>query len=96
MRQDFAAFGFAVEDADMPEPEAPFEIWSDCWISFTTFLRCETQWRIASGMSGFIWLGLDYTAVDVVLRRYKVDEAVFDDLRLMEAEALEVFGESVE
>lgn len=47
-------------------------------------------------MTGIHWIGLDYTAVDVVMRRSKVDDAVFEDLRLMEAVSLEVFGEIVE
>lgn len=47
-------------------------------------------------MAGVHWLGLDYTAVDVVMRRSKVDDVVFEDLRLMEAASLEVFGETVE
>ena len=46
-------------------------------------------------MAGTAWLGLDYTAVDVVLRRAAVEhpEEVFADLMDMEAEALTAFAE---
>ncbi|PRD45422.1 hypothetical protein C5748_03840 [Phyllobacterium phragmitis] len=85
-----------MEGSEDAEPEDHVEVWSECWNAFLIWLDCETQWRVAAGMSGFHWLGLDYTAVDVVLRRRNADNAIFDDLRLMEAAALETFGEVVE
>lgn len=48
------------------------------------WLRVQTQWR--TGPSGVI--GLDYTAVDVVLRRNKAGDEVFDGLQIMERAAL--------
>lgn len=64
------------------------------WQSLITWLACETQWRVAATMAGLIWLGLDYAAVDVVLRRSEAADAIFADLRLMEREALDVFMEA--
>lgn len=60
------------------------------------WLAVETQWRVVAGLGGIVWLGLDYAAVDVVLRRLPIDGAdqVFADLMIMETEALEVFRES--
>jgi hypothetical protein len=50
-----------------------------------------TQWRIAAGMRGLVWLGLDYAAVPTVLRMLRsprVDwPALFDGLRIMESAA---------
>ncbi|WP_323041579.1 DUF1799 domain-containing protein [Gemmobacter sp.] len=63
------------------------------WPSVLAFLACETQWRTAGTLAGLIWLGLDYPAVDVVLRRV-APEADFRDLQVMERGALEVFGEA--
>lgn len=61
------------------------------------WLGSETQWRVAAGMRGIVWLGLDYGAVDVLLRRSGLEEGsaseVFGDLMLMEAEALAAFAE---
>lgn len=87
--------------ADIP-PETPSEdeteefVVMPCnWDSVCTFLNCETQWVVAVSMAGLIWWGLDYKAVDVVLRRTKVADAdaVFADLQLMEGAALDVLGE---
>ncbi|MGD9862852.1 MAG: DUF1799 domain-containing protein [Pseudodonghicola sp.] len=84
--------------ADIP-PQEPtdvsedFEIMPCNWDSLVAFLRCETQWRVAATMAGVIWLGLDYDAVDVVLHRTAAPDAVFFDLQVMEAAALEVLGE---
>ncbi|MDR5655410.1 DUF1799 domain-containing protein [Ruixingdingia sedimenti] len=63
------------------------------WSSVCAFLACETQWRAVATLAGVIWLGLDYPAVDVVLRRQGAPDAVFADLQIMEAAALEVFAE---
>ena len=57
------------------------------------FLDCETQWRCISAAPGSIlWLGFDYGAVDVVLRRRKWadPDQVFADLQVMEGAALDV------
>jgi len=65
------------------------------WDSVIAFLNCETQWVVVVSMVGLIWWGLDYQAVDIVLRRTRVADAdaVFADLQLMEGAALEVLGE---
>lgn len=69
----------------------------DNWLSVCAFLACETQWRAIAGMmGGLVWLGLDYSAVDVVLRRLGFDDpdSVFADLQVMEDAALAVFAEA--
>ena len=70
-----------------------FNVRKDNWDSLCAFLDCQTQWRIATGMTGAVWLGLDYVAVDVVLRRLRLPDAVFGDLQVMEMAALTTFGE---
>lgn len=78
-----------------PAPEA-FEVYRANADALDAWLACKTQWRCAAGMGGMVWLGLDYGAVDVVLRRSKFadPDAVFADLQIMEGAALVVFGES--
>ena len=88
MAADFALLGATVP-ALPAQAEEGFAIWPENWPSLCAFLACETQWRI--GPAG--WMGLDYPAVDVVLRRLKFDDAVFADLQDMEREALAVFME---
>lgn len=62
------------------------------WPSLTAWLACETQWRTAGHMAAITWIGLDYTAVDIVLRRRGFAAHVFEDLQAMEEAALEVLN----
>ncbi|HBD91814.1 MAG TPA: hypothetical protein DEF16_03755 [Gemmobacter sp.] len=71
-----------------------FGVWDSNWDVLTAFLAVETQWRAAGTLAGLIWLGLDYPAVDIVLRRFGFRDEVFADLRAMEAAALQVFSEA--
>ncbi len=83
------------EAASPPAPEA-FEVLPPNADALDAWLGCQTQWRCAAGMGGIVWLGLDYGAVDVVLRRskYADPDAVLADLQVMEGAALKVLGES--
>lgn len=93
--EQFAALGVRIP-AELISAEAAssgdFEVFAANWPSVTAFIACETQWRLAATLTGIIWLGLDYGAVDVVLRRIG-PQAEFRDLLVMEREALDVFGE---
>jgi hypothetical protein len=68
-------------------------VWPENQVPFEVFMALMTQWRV--GMSGPT--GLDYAAVPVVMKFYQVAPAdrrrVFDDLRVMESEALKVFAD---
>ncbi len=57
------------------------------------FLKCATQWRYA-GMAG-VQTGLDYSAVDVVLKFSQVDAPgqIFEQIQIIEAGAIEGFAE---
>lgn len=82
--------GVSIEGDDALSDEETIDVLRVNWDSVTAFLACQTQWRLALGMAGAVWLGLDYAAVDVVLRHRAAEAHVFDDLRVMEAEALKV------
>lgn len=90
--------GVSVEvQEDRPAADV-LEILPQNWASFQVWMAVQTQWRVAAGMGGIVWLGLDYGAVDVVLSRSPPEGAldantVFADLREMEAEALATFAE---
>ena len=79
-----------------PAPDEAFEVLPPNADALDAWLTCQTQWRVAVGMGGMVWLGLDYSAVDVVLRRMKLadPDAVMADLQVMEGAALKVLGES--
>ena len=61
-------------------------MWEENWPAVEIFLRVQTQWRV--GMNGPV--GLDYGAVEWVLRLYEAQEprAVLEDLQIMEAAVL--------
>jgi hypothetical protein len=90
--KEFAALGVKVEPKGQSEEAIP--VWAANWPALTTFLAVETQWRVAVGMGGMIRLGIDYTALDVVLRRLKADDTIFEDIQVMEREALTTFAEA--
>lgn len=79
------------EDTQIEEP--PFEVWEQNWSSLLAFLACETQWDFVGTMQGAFRRGLNYPAVEIVLRRLKLDDGVFWDLQTMESAALDAFGE---
>jgi hypothetical protein len=63
-----------------------FEVLPENWDAVQMFMRCQTQWRV--GMAGPI--GLDYGAVNWLLRLYEVEDqrSVLEDLQTMEAAVL--------
>ena len=81
--------------APVPEHEEADEPVAACnWDSLLAFLDCATQWRVGVGFGAMVWVGLDYTACDVVLRRrsYPDPDRVFADLRVMEDAALAILN----
>lgn len=58
-------------------------------------MESGTPFAIAGGAAaGLIFLGLDYTACDIVLRRYHAAPHVFEDLQAMEDAALAILNEA--
>lgn len=78
-----------MEEASGP----PVEVWPDNLNGVNAFIAMATQWR--ASFAGFY--GLDYSALPAVLELIGVpaDERAdaFDDLRILEATALDVFSE---
>lgn len=60
------------------------------------FHACKRQWRVAVGFAGAWFQGLDFTAVDVAMRRLGVplerEREVFLQLQVMEDEGVEVLN----
>ncbi|MGE0451847.1 MAG: DUF1799 domain-containing protein [Vicinamibacterales bacterium] len=81
------------EDSQCEPCEKP-EIWPEHQHALQVFVACQTQWR-TGGLGGVI--GLDYCAVAQVMRwqgvpvRRRAD--VWQDVQVLEAEALAVFRE---
>lgn len=81
-------FGFSPEDYD-----ETFEVWPDAWLSFLVMDAMGTQWR--TGACGVT--GLDYGVLPSVMRLVGVPakerQTVFQDIRVMESEALAVLAD---
>lgn len=71
------------------------------WPSLEAFLACSTQWRTAVVVMGggaavssqLTFVGLDYSACDVVLRARNAPADVLDDIMAMEEAVLPVLNE---
>jgi len=85
--KDAAALGLTQED--FPQPEC--EVFPDCWMALSVFQAMATQWRILAGVGGVMHLGLEYPALEVVLRRRvpaAQRQSVWQDVMVMESAAL--------
>ncbi|KJF67462.1 hypothetical protein RS75_13050 [Rhizobium nepotum 39/7] len=91
MAGQFERMGMEIDPSEItPAEDEAFKVFAPNWESVTAFLACETQWRMIAGAAKLLWLGFDYVAVDVVMRRYEFSNAAFADLQVMELEALSV------
>lgn len=79
-----------VEAARANKEETVFEVYADNWDAVRIFVKLSTQWKIALGMGAAVYLGLDYTAVDLLFKIEGVADvkAVFYDIQIMERAAL--------
>lgn len=75
-----------------------YEIWPEAWSALLVWLDLSTQWRppivIRSGdHDRVIWTGLDYAAVEVVMRRRDAGDGVWEAVCEMEQTALLILNE---
>lgn len=89
------AGGKWVEMAAQAEPgpppqnsDQPFVVWACNWPALEAFRACETRWR--RDADGSFWL--DYNGVDVVMRRRKIADELFEKIQAMEFAALGVLN----
>lgn len=86
---DLDGFGGAPAEwaQGLENDEQEFEIEPDNWNTVQTWLHVQTQWRHGFGGA----TGLDYTAVDVAMRRLRIEDedgGIFAGLQVMEYGAL--------
>ncbi len=80
-------------DEEVEDDDGDIEVWDQNWPAMSAFLAMETQWRIVAGIGSIMRTGLDYPALAMVLRTELDPQPVFDDIRVMERAALNLFGE---
>ena len=63
-----------------------FEVWDENWEAMMMFLRMQTQWNVS--MNGLV--GLNYQALETLIRLYHVKEPVelFERVQVIERAAL--------
>lgn len=92
VRADFLKMGVELPPNE-EDDEDMFEVWDVNAAVFSAFAALDTQWRIVPvvGLESarLIHTGLDYAAVDIVLRRRGLDsDSAFADIQVMEAAVL--------
>jgi len=97
-RATLAALGLQPDDDDAAADDAAgdgaFYLWPECLDTFEHWRQLQTQWRVG-GMGGVT--GLDYAGVSAYLalcgpRSAKERKALFMELRVMEASALDAMA----
>lgn len=93
VREALKAFGATEEQIDAALPDDECLVLPENETVLAVFMAMQSQWRV--GMGGPI--GLDYAALPVVFEALKVGKKkrrdAFQWLRIMENEALRIFGE---
>lgn len=70
-------------------------VWPDMKDAVALFFIASTQWRwFGAGMAGAFRTGIDYPSLEAAARMagIKMTSAVFDDIRTLEREALDVWS----
>jgi hypothetical protein len=72
-------------------------VWEENWQAVLFFLEISHQWLIVSGMGGLHYIGLNYPAIESVIRTFapvprSARAALWSDLRVLERAALEVLN----
>lgn len=94
LQQDMDVFGAPPPDLIQQINEADtFEVWPENEEPIALFLRLQTQWRVGPTGSP---IGLDYAGVRaaMAMMRRPMTPELFQDLQLMEGEALRIFREA--
>lgn len=73
------------------EQDNAFGVWPENWPTVVFFLTVQTQWRYGA-MGGY--LGLDYSAIDVMIRYRQMDVTpeMFEGMQLMERTAIPILN----
>ena len=95
MLEDARVLGIDIDQLIPPEEqrEAPedYELWPQHARAWWLFVGCQTQWRLAVGMNGAYWVGLEMPGVDVIRRAQGISDAdwpeVLGQLQVLERES---------
>ena len=83
----------------VPPKSKDFEVDICNWAAIIVFIKLQTQWHHVSSMSGIYKTGLIYSSVISVIKssvKKTKREKVFDQVRIMELEALDYYAKQRE
>lgn len=92
--EGFAALG--VKAVARAADEDVIEVWDINAGILDLFLTLQGSWRLLTTPRSTVWLGFDYAAVDVVMRRLAIEDEdgeIFRGLQVMERAVIEATGE---
>jgi hypothetical protein len=73
-----------------------FEIYPENLLALEVFLALQTQWNVIAGMSGVIYQGVNYQALNSVFSMLSIPSkdrpALFQDIRVMEQAAIVILN----
>lgn len=92
LASDAEILGVSLPDSYF-EPET-CDCWPEHWDALQVFLSCGSQWRTIAGAKAIIYQGLDYGAIETVIRLRGIAEPwqVFEQVGQIERGALEVIN----
>jgi hypothetical protein len=98
IEEDAARYGIPLEllQEAVGNPQESFEIWPENNIALGIFLRCTTQFRYRRNGEREQICGIDYSALESILRIHSIENApeVFEDIRAMELAIVEKINEN--
>jgi hypothetical protein len=72
LESDAAAWGITLEERQREAGNV--DIWPEHVTAWNVFAACSTQWRIIAGPASLFQQGLEYTAVESVMRMHDVED----------------------
>lgn len=83
-----------IEPSEQQQAPTNFELWPMHARAWRLFEACENQWRLALGMGGTFWLGLEMTGVEVIRKAHRISDDDWTDvlwqLQVLETTAKEI------
>lgn len=82
----------AAARARLQKPEVEFGVWEENWPLVQLFVCLQTDWRVAVGMAGIVYFGIEKQAIESTLRMTNTPVDEWPErlrlLKLMESAAL--------
>jgi len=86
-----------LEQINTKHIETDFEVYPENQEPLAIFLCMQTNWNISAGFSGVVFQGLNYSALESVLRLMQIPRkrwrSMFEDIRVLEMSAIPLLNQ---